>query len=353
MLQSIRISGLRTASHLAVLEESLVEVQPTAVGVAAAFVSVRGVQQFSDVLTACGGPKCRLVAGIDGDITHPEALSIARELGWHVRLGEKRGAIFHPKLIVAGDRFRSDDRVRQLSYVYVGSSNLTAAGLQKNVECGLSAIREGCVTSAALVFARLWRSAAPATNSRLKDYARRFAERARRRRPEDLRDLGVADWGTESASTRPTAERTPPKRAAMPLDVAVGAWAGLESFTGEFRFQVEFPQQAGRVIGHMLRDATTHDGRLELYSPVDTHRWPMQYRFYDANGMFRLNVPNEFPGVAWARANHAGLAIVERRRRGVLSLRLVKPGGEARALITRSTALGTWGRTTTRLYGWF
>src|SRR3954468_5656435 len=101
MLQSIRISGLGTGSHLANLEESLVEVQPAAIGVAAAFVSVRGVQQFSRVLTACGEPICRLVAGINGEITHPEALNIARELGWDVRLGEKTGAIFHPKLVVA------------------------------------------------------------------------------------------------------------------------------------------------------------------------------------------------------------------------------------------------------------
>lgn len=71
--------------------------------------------------------------------------------------------------------------------------------------------------------------------------------------------------------------------------------------------------------------------------------------------MFRLNVPNDVPGVQWARDHKDGLAIVERGLPGgaPLRLRLLKPGADLSEVVGRSAALGTWGRTSTRLYGWY
>jgi hypothetical protein len=81
----------------------------------------------------------------------------------------------------------------------------------------------------------------------------------------------------------------------------------------------------------------------------------MQYKFYPDNSMFRLNVPNDVPGVAWAREHKDGIAIVEEGLPGgaPLRIRFLKPGADANEVIGRSAALGTWGRTTTRFYGWY
>jgi hypothetical protein len=81
----------------------------------------------------------------------------------------------------------------------------------------------------------------------------------------------------------------------------------------------------------------------------------MHYGFYADNSMFRLNIPNDVPGVAWAREHKDGIAFVERGPQGgaPLRLRVLKPGAETNDTIGRSVALGTWGRTSTRAYGWY
>jgi hypothetical protein len=81
----------------------------------------------------------------------------------------------------------------------------------------------------------------------------------------------------------------------------------------------------------------------------------MRYRYYEDNAMFRLNVPNDTPGVAWAREHRAGIAMVEAHPAGdsLLRFRAIRPGKDATDVIGRSVALGTWGKTPTRLYGWF
>jgi len=68
--------------------------------------------------------------------------------------------------------------------------------------------------------------------------------------------------------------------------------------------------------------------------------------------MFRLNVRNDTPGAAWARANRQGIAVVEDD--GIaMKFHIIQPGQNMADVIDRSVALGTWGRTPTRLYGWY
>ena len=81
----------------------------------------------------------------------------------------------------------------------------------------------------------------------------------------------------------------------------------------------------------------------------------MKFKFYADNGMFRINVPNDVPHVPWIREHKQGLAIVQRGPTGGAPIRLTihLPGTEANEIIDRSLSLGSWGRTSTRLYGWF
>lgn len=353
--QQIALSGVGATDLLEHLRASLARAQPRVVGIAAAFVSTEGVRQLLEILRRSGGPACRLIAGTDNAVTHPEALYLARDQGWRVRLGRPLRGIFHPKLVVAGNRFAPNGVIQSLCCVYVGSSNLTIGGLKANVECGLIAVADSCLVSASEAFAELWTAAGPATDVELRHYAARFAERARHRKVSELVDLGINDSQPLPSGPIDLRLQQPPFRPALGTNFAVAAWTGLQSFTGEYRFQVEFPKSAGKIISQLIRAHVQADGRIDIYCPEDESTRPMQYRYYADNGMFRLNVPNDFPGVAWAREHKDGLAVIEQGPPGgaPLRLRLLKPGADASELVGRSAALGTWGKTSTRSYGWY
>ncbi len=81
----------------------------------------------------------------------------------------------------------------------------------------------------------------------------------------------------------------------------------------------------------------------------------MKFNFYKDNCMFRLNIPNDIKGVDWVRKNKEGIALIEAGPVGGAPLRLslLRPGVEANEIIARSHAFGSWGKTTSRLYGWY
>lgn len=357
MAQRIVLSGIGKGRHITELRRELLRLRPRAFGVAAAFVSIGGVEELLAIIRQCGEPECRLVAGTDNSITHPEALTLAKDSGWRLRLGKPQTTrgIFHPKLMVAGRRFSRAGEVQEGTFLYVGSSNLTVGGLRSNVECGFVAGADGCVNSASRAFAAIWNASVPATAAELRHYAARFAERARRRKVSELSELEINDARTIVTRAQELRSMAPPTRPAIQPAFAVAAWAGLQSFTGEYRFQLEFPRQAGEVISRLIRNHSREGERVFVFCPADESTREMQFRYYPDNGMFRLNIPNDVPGVDWARSRHDGLALVEQGPIGGAPLRLsiLPPGTEAGEVVGRSAALGTWGRTPTRSYGWY
>jgi len=214
---------------------------------------------------------------------------------------------------------------------------------------------EGCISSASSVFADIWQAARPATRDEIRHYAAHFADCARTRSPSELKALGVSDANRIPSGPADLALQPPPSDPAVEPGFAVAAWAGLESFTGEFRFQVEFPRRAGEVVSRLVHGRAGRHGHVEVYCPDDGTTRQMQYRFYADNSMFRLNIPNDVPGVTWARQHRVGLAVVESGPAGgaPVRLRILRPGRKADDVAGRSAALGTWGKTPTRTYGWF
>jgi hypothetical protein len=346
---------MNSATNADALERAFIRNRPMVIGIAAAFVSIQGLNELIRVLRRCGMPQCRLVAGIDNAVTHPGALFAARDRGWPIRLGRSNTGIFHPKLLVGGQAFGPGGTVSGVCCVYVGSSNLTKGGLRTNVECGMVDEAADAISGASAIFGTLWEAAVPASDEQLRNYAATFAERARRRSVSQLVDLDINDSEPVLVEPNELRARRAPARGSISAQFAVAAWAGLQSFTGEYRFQIEFPRDAGIVVRQLIGARAGPGGRLDVYCPADGETRPMQYRYYEDNNMFRLNVPNETPGVEWARANRDGIAIVEQGPAGGAPLRLVvlMPGTETNDVVARSVALGTWGRTSTRVYGWF
>jgi HKD family nuclease len=327
--------------------------KPKAVAIASAFVSVNGFRTMRDLLRNV--EKCRLIAGIDHAITHPQALFDAFNSGWEVRLATGRTGIFHPKFILLGEKFDRKGLMNGMCGTYVGSSNLTKGGLTRNVECGIIDQGNDCLADIAVCFQSLWSVSEPAREQNLKNYAAIFADRSRSRRVKELNDLGINDFDATDGSIEDLSEIEVPVAFAVGPAFSVCAWVGLQSFTGEFRFQVEFPKNAGLVVRQMLQDHQANDGRVDVLCIDSTSVVTMQYKFYEKNGMFRLNIPNDAPGVQWARANKDGIAVIKVGLKGgaPLQLQILPPGEASNEIISRSLAMGTWGRTPTRIYGWF
>lgn len=222
------------------------------------------------------------------------------------------------------------------------------------MECSFLRTSEQAIGAAATTFRRLWQQGTNLDLALLREYEAYFAEQNRRRPPKDMEILGVADEpATELAEARLRTLRPPTTtERSMPTSAATAAWTGLQSFTGEYRFQIEYPRDAGQVLRRMLGPG---GGQTQvLMACEDGQRRAMRFRYYDDNAMFRLNVPNDTPGVAHARLVKSGLAIVETDPAGAMpTFRIIYSPAEIQAIVGRSVALNTWGKTTTRLYGWF
>jgi hypothetical protein len=345
--------GAARESLLSRLTREVRTARPRAVGVATAYLSAFGVTELRR-LTAPAIRECRLIAGINGEITHPTSLSMALSYGWDVRIGAGGRGIFHPKMIVGGNSFSSNGLLTDTSCLYVGSGNITRGGLSANVECGIFSTDKASLSDFSQYYSELWDSARELTRPLLDEYAEKFAKRNRARSARDLVFLGVADQiHRVGASVSRLRAETPPQETQRAIDTrhANVAWAGLQSFTGEFQFQIEFPRAAGEVIQSLIRGLRP-GARIQVECEDGVVR-SMNFRYYADNSMFRLNVPFEVPGVDWARTNRDGIAVLTRGRDpSTLRLRILKPGRQADEIIGRSIALGTWGKTSTRLYGW-
>ena len=90
----IELSGSGGRLFRRQLTEALKTSSPKVIGVASAFISVEGFRQAIDAVSNISGIRCRLVAGVDNEITHPEALFSAKRSGWRVRIGQADSGIF-------------------------------------------------------------------------------------------------------------------------------------------------------------------------------------------------------------------------------------------------------------------
>ena len=81
-MPDVLLGGMGGTELVQSLERILVDAAPAVIGIASAFVSVLGVELTKAVIDDAGIEGCRLVAGTDYAITHPEALTLAKDLGW-------------------------------------------------------------------------------------------------------------------------------------------------------------------------------------------------------------------------------------------------------------------------------
>ena len=355
MTSAVVTTGMTGNTYKALFRKEILRVKPPAVGMAVAYISASGFSLVKKILDEGGVGEVRLVTDTKDGVTHPKALQGAVDSGWNVRVVDNLAGTFHPKLYVGAAGFDHPAGVTDLSLAITGSPNLSHGGFLKNGECIFWSSAPHSRSSAARAWLDCWNAGVPATAERLAAYEKYFALRNRYRNPDDMVALGIVDSLPEKTDGVLKKGVTPPKTEHKAISEAAAsvAWAGLQSFTGDYTFQVEFPKEAGlvllRIFRHLSQDATIDircaDGEVRTF----------RYRFYDDNGMFRLNIPNSTPFVAWAREHKQGIAYVEyREAQNVLYVEILLPGQPMLDdIMYRSFALGTWGKTPTRFYGWY
>lgn len=366
MTVRVRLSGAGLADLAAILTESVRRSQPSAIGVASAFVTVAGVEHLGRIL----GPrraKVRLIAGTSLGLTQPTAIAAAAARRWEVRLGHSPSAVFHPKLIVGGRSFRGDGLLESPCFAAVGSANLTSSAMSENVECTCLLDGGSAPEELGKLFQQLWQDAEPVTNNALRAYCETFSERIQTRTTTDLRDLGIDD--IEGLQTVTAQRIRTCRRARFPAvshDEAGCIWVGLESSTGAYTFQPEFPKRVARLVLRILEEngiqpevrGDNRQRRVVANLDVecsDGEVREMTFTHYFHNGMSRLNVPNEVPRAEWARDSRSGIAVLRRCNSGraLVFLDILPPGKEADRVVQRSFVLDTWDVTPTRAYGWY
>ena len=354
MTSSVITTGITGNTYKALFRKQILRVKPPVVGMAVAYVSASGFSLVKKILDEGEVGEVRLVTDTKDGVTHPKALQSAVDSGWDVRVVDSLAGTFHPKLYVGAAGFDDNTGVADLSLAITGSPNLSHGGFLKNGECvSWSAALHSC-QSAAKAWLDCWNIGVPATAERLAAYEKHFALRNRYRKPVDLVALGIADSIPEKTDGALKKGVTPPKpeHKAISEAAASAAWAGLQSFTGEYNLQVEFPKEAGLVLRRIFENLS-QDESIDILC-ADGEVLTFKYRFYEDNGMFRLNIPNSTPLVAWTREHKQGIAYVEHdEEAGILNFAIIQPGQPMIDVVDRSLALGTWGRTPTRLYGWY
>ncbi len=343
----VRVNHEKAASLETNIRDGLKLSQSRCFGAAVAYVSTYGANFLKATLRDLNISDVRLITDIRDGVTHPNALRIARSQNWKVRV-VNRAHTFHSKLYLGGLHFDKRNVLVDPRMIIVGSSNLTRNGLNLNIECNFVAAGTKPVPNFGKAFGKLWAFGSDLTEAGLDAYEEYFEFRNKFRVVQDLLTLEVSDAGPGTKGTR---QRT---FSAMSGRVATAAWAGLESSTGERRFQPEFPRRVGDMVARMIVSAGANADTFEALCDDGVPR-VMKYTYYDANSMYRLNVPNEVPGVEEARANRKGavrLEILRGEKHPIrVSIRLAQ--SDIREMVDRSRALGTLGETSTRYYGWY
>ena len=243
MTSAFAASGMAGTPYRTLFRRQILRVRPRVVGMAVAYVSASGFSLVKSILDEGRIGEVRLVTDTKDGVTHPRALRSAVESGWDVRVVDSLAGTFHPKLYVGAARFDDDAGVADVSLAITGSPNISHGGFLRNGECVFWSAAPH--RSAAQAWLKCWNAGVGATEARIREYERYFTQRNRYRRPDDLVALGIADNIPEKADGVPKRGVRSPRveHGAISDTAASVAWAGLQSFTGEYRFQVEFPKE--------------------------------------------------------------------------------------------------------------
>lgn len=335
----------------AILRETVAEGAFDTLGVAVAFASVAGVTELLDSILAERLPeRSYWLFGLDNCITHPDAIKRVMTLkGARVRVsnGEKSIWIFHPKLYWFSDEDSTSSLV-------MGSANLTAGGLGRNVEAVAALKAVDDVESEELdeVWSAAWKLGRKITPQELETYSREFdlARRARKKAGLLIKNHGSANRKKNDPVLVSDDARVDPSLAKV-------CWIEIGNITGFKQDQLEIKREQLPFFSMPRQGGKNKDLSFRLRSgeliAVPLH-------FFERNDMWRFLLPQSIPEVkSGLRTRRSGkllrssyVAVFTKVGREV-ELRFTRLNSQEFKALRKATELaGTLGSTTAREYGW-
>ena len=343
-----RITGLGPPTLESILEANLKSMKCTALFAACAYTSIYGARFLKELASRRKLTRICLVTDIRDYITDPAALKLGLDSGWRLQVVSRPQGIFHPKVLV-GSRGHKGNIPTNPRFLVLGSANLSKGGLINNVECSVVQTADGPMPEAAMIFRRLWSTGNDLTPGILKRYEIDFEKRNAKRPPKICSLWGWRTIRNRHRTDDPLKEIKPSKDAAISRESAKATWAGLKSFTGDYMLQVEFPKRVAGILRRLIADAG--GGKTVSMLCADDVVREINCSYYENNGMYRVNIPNDVPGAQNARATKSGIAIIEKITGATKKLRLtvVAETKQLEEALTRSFALGTLGKTSNKI----
>ena len=247
--------------------------------IAVAYANLGGVRILEKLLDAAGdGVRVEIIVTLDMGITRKAALeALLRDFTGEARIVTTASGLgtFHAKVFVV-------DRAGGATRAMVGSANLTDAALVRNYEAVTVA---DLGPTAATEWEAWWAELGAASSELTEEVIANYTER----RPPPGRREHIADEDVETNSDDSTVTHARPEVESQVADWLVIDWGG----TGGYRVQLELPKLPAAFFG-VERD---HERPLTLrYDGRDYEN--NQLTFYPQNGMPRINMDPELPGVA-------------------------------------------------------
>lgn len=309
--------------------------------VAAAYVTVSGVRALLNAIRGTAVLNAsQWVVGLDDALSQPSAIELLAKLdNSEIRIAGRSytGRKFHPKVFQFSEAGTANARL------LVGSSNLTKAAFNTNVEAGISVI---CDTAEEIVriqeaWAQLWGCGRALSNQLLDRYKEEYRV-SRANREAFARKTGSKILDDDEGTIDPS--------------LASICWIEVGNITGFQAEQLEIKAEQALFFGVDMHGGPDKYVPLKLQSGA-----VVNVRLtYLGNFMWRFYLPAAIPEVAGRGLRPGGgrspfVAVFSRRRiQSPITLRFLRiTDREFQDIRTGSLSAGTLGRTIAREYGWF
>ena len=333
--RGLELIGKSSKSFENILIELIESTKPSMIGIAVAYVSTYGFFKLKSILDEYSIKNVVLLTCTKDYVTEPEALSYALESKWSVRVLNPTEGIFHAKIYI-GAQSTNVKSMKELSMLMVGSSNLSKNGMYINTECMYWTKSKKELQTYKEIWLKCIKRSTKLTTKELEQYITHYEEHNKDLSGEQKRRLGLQE-------ALDSGENPDLKNAKV-------SWVGLETITGEYQFQLEFPRESGLALQRLF-DKVSKDNVAQIFYEGEGS-FEFTLRVYQ-NNQKRLGCKPSVPMVEWIRENKRGIMKIEYRASlHRLYYKVLTDEKEIAHLIKETEQLGNLDHTSTRKCGW-
>lgn len=311
---------------------------------AVAYATIAGVRLITEIFENNNNIfTSQWVLGLDDYFTQPSAIDLIKTFQnsqLRITSSEYNGHKFHAKLYY----FRNSNNLF-LPALMLGSANLTRKAFTKNIELVTLYSSENKAESIKLesIWKQFWKLGENISNDELENYRIKFKENMERSQIPNDKEIGDKKEILMSDSSL--------------VDPALAnlCWIEVGKITGFQHEQLEIKAEQAIFFGLKKKG-----GQGSIINIVTSNGNSVSVPFkYRNNAMWRLNLPNEIPEVKndlRPKGKRSLLVAVFTKKgmHGPVKLEFIARNSKRfKDIENKSNLLGTIGKTSSRLYGWY